>query len=351
MWRRSNGSLNRIVRILAPTFISVTILTAATDRQATAQPDGDFYRGKTINMYIGSAAGDAYDIYSRVAARNLSRFIPGNPTVVPSNMQGAGSLKATNYIFKQAAQDGTAIGMVSQSIAFEQMVGNSAVSFDARKFNWIGRLAPVTQFIVVSRRTPVKTVEDATRHEIVLAATSQRAVTGTAPRLLNRYAGTKFKMVYGYVGMPNLMMAVERGEVDGASATAQFVLHESPELIAQGEIALLVLQAKGRNRMFPNVPAMGEFGRTEEGRQILGLYGSTAELGRSFMAPPNVPDGQLRILRTAFDAMVKDPGFIAELERGKMELDPLSGSNVAKVVESTINVSREIALQVKEAVE
>ena len=179
MWRRSNGRSIRIVRNLALTFISVAVL-AATDRQATAQPDGDFYRGKTINMYIGSAAGDAYDIYSRVAARHLSQFIPGNPTVVPSNMQGAGSLKAANYIFKQAAQDGTAIGMVSQSIAFEQMVGNSAVSFDARKFNWIGRLAPVTQFIVVSRRTPVKTVEDATRYEIVLAATSQRAVTGTA---------------------------------------------------------------------------------------------------------------------------------------------------------------------------
>lgn len=347
---RLNGRLGAVVRQVALAVALAVVALAATDR-ALAESAEAFYRGKTISMYIGYAAGDTYDVYSRLAARHLSRFIPGNPTIVPSNMQGVGSLKAANYMFRQGAQDGTVIGMAGQSIAFEQMVGNPAVSFDARKFSWIGRLVPVIQFIVASQSTSVKRLEDAMERELVMAATSRQAVTGTVPRLLNRFAGTKFKMVYGYPGVNGSLMAVQRGEADAATATAQLVLHRSPELIAQNQIVLLVQYSRDRNRMFPNVPSMGEFGRTEQDRQVLGLYGSTAELGRSIIAPPNVPSGRLQILRAAFDAMVKDPEFIGEAERAKMELDPLGGIEVAKLVASTINVPAEIALQAKEAVQ
>jgi len=344
MWMKSNTAFGC-------SFLAiVAIVGLAAGERVRAESDAGFYRGKTINMYIGYAAGDTYDIYARLAAKHLPRFIPGNPTVVPSNMQGVGSIKAANYIFRQAAQDGTAIGMTGQSIAFEQMVGNVAVSFDVRKFNWIGRLVPVIQFIVAAQSKATR-LEDAMERELVMAATSRQAVTGTVPRLLNRFAGTKFKIVFGYPGVTGSMLALQRGEADAATATAQLVLHRSPELVAKHQIVLLVQYSKSRNHMFPNVPAMGEFGRSEQDRQVLGLYGSTAELGRSILAPPNVPSGRLQILRAAFDAMVKDPEFIGEAERAKMELDPLSGIEVAKLVESTIDVPAETTRQAKEAVQ
>src|SRR4029079_15835448 len=156
---------------------------------------------------------------------------------------------------------------------------------------------------------------------------------------------------FGYPGVTGSMLALQRGEADAATATAQLVLHRSPELVAKHQIVLLVQYSKSRNHMFPNVPAMGEFGRSEQDRQVLGLYGSTAELGRSILAPPNVPSGRLQLLRAAFDAMVKDPDFVGEAERAKMELDPLSGIEVAKLVESTIDVPAETTRQAKEAVQ
>lgn len=347
--------MTKCIRHVAWFAGTASLVTGMILAPALAQPASDaveaFYRGKTINMYIGFTAGDTYDIYSRIAARHLSRFIPGSPAVVPTNMPGVGSLKAANYLFSQAPQDGTAIGMAGQAIAFEQMVKNSAVSFDARQFNWIGRIVPVIQFIASWHTTPVRTIQDAMEKEIVLAATSAGAVTGTVPRLLNRLAGTRFKIVYGYPGMSGTMIAMERGEAGAATATGQLVLYGRPDLISKNLLSLLVQYSKSRNHLFPNIPAMGEFGRTDDEKRILQLYGSTAELGRAITAPPNVPADRVNVLRAAFDKMMKDPEFLGETQRAKMELDPMSGSELVKIVEDTINVPPALAQAARLAVQ
>lgn len=340
-----------VVARAVPIGIAVLMLACLDGPARSQSGEAAFYQGKTISMAIGFTAGDTYDIYSRIAVRHLPRFIPGNPAIVASNMPGVGSLKAANYLFTQAPQDGTAIGMTGQAIAFEQMVKNPAVSFDARKFNWIGRIVPVIQFIAAWRTTPVKTIEDAMQQEIVLAATSAGAVTGTVPRLLNRLAGTKFKIIYGYAGMTGTMLAMERGEAGAATATGQLVLYGRPELLSKNLLSLLVQYSKARNHMFPNIPAMGEFGRSEVEKRILQLYGSTAELGRAIVAPPNVPAERIQILRTAFDRMMKDPEFLAEALKAKMELDPLDGAAVARIVADTINVAPALAEEARLAVQ
>lgn len=311
----------------------------------------DFYKGKTIDFYIGFNAGDTYDIYSRLAAQHLGRFLPGNPAIVPRNMPGAGSLKVANYMYAQGAKDGTAIGMTGQAVAFEQMVKNPAVQYDARQLTWIGRMAPVIQFIAAWHNSGVKSIDDVMAKETLLAATSPTGVTGTAPRLLNKLGGTKFKIIHGYQGVTGTTLAAERGETQAGTVTAQTLLYGRPEFLTTPLVYVLVQYSKGRSHLFPNIPAMGEFGRTPEEKEILQLYGSTAELGRAIMAPPGVPAERAKALRDAFNAMMKDPQFLADAQKSKMELDPLDAAGLQKIVDDTINVSAEMSKAVAKAIE
>lgn len=316
---------------------------------AWAQSPEAFYKGKNIDFIVGYAAGDTYDIYSRLAARHMSKYLPGNPTLIVRNMQGVASLKAANYMYAQAAQDGTSIGMVGQGVGLDQVVGNPAVQFDARKFNWIGRMVPVIQFIVAWHDAPAKTLEDVMKQEVVVGATSPTGATGTVPRLLNRLAGTKFKIIHGYPGVSGLMLAMERGETQAATASAQMLLFSKPELLAKPLVSVLVQYSKERSHLFPNVPALGEFGRSDDEKHILQLYGATTELGRAVLAPPNVPADRVKTLRTGFDAMMKDAAFLEEAKKASLEVDALDGEGVAKIVHETLDVTPDFAKRVATA--
>lgn len=315
-----------------------------------ASAQSGFYNGKTVDLIIGFNAGDTYDLYSRLAAAHLGQHLPGKPTIVPRNMPGAGSIKAANYIYTQAAKDGTAIGMTGQATAFDQMVKYPGVMYDVRKFNWIGRLTPVIEFAVTWHTVPVKTLEDAMKREVVLAATSPNGVTATAPRLLNRLAGTKFKIVTGYKGVTGTMLAMEQGESEAGTATSQMLIYGRPELLKTPLVSVLVSYSNERGKLFPKIPAMGEFGRTPDEKKILQLYGSTADLGRSLMASPGVPADRVKMLRDAFTAMMKDPGFLADAKKAKMEIDPLDGAGLAKIANDTVNVSPELSAKVAKAI-
>ena len=305
---------------------------------ASAQSPEAFYKGKNIDLIVGYAAGDTYDIYARLAARHLSRYIPGAPTVGVRNMQGVGGLKAANYMYSQAPQDGSSIAMVGQGVALDQLVENTAVQFDARQFNWVGRMVPVIQF-VVWHTSPVKTLQDAMKEEVVIAATSPTGATGTVPRLLNRLAGTKFKIIHGYPGISGLMLAMERGETQAASASAQMLLFSKPELLAKPLVSVLVQYSKSRSALFPDVPALGEFGKTEDDKHILALYGATTDLGRAMLAPPKVPTDRMKALRAGFDGMMKDTAFLDEAKKASLEVDPLDGEGVAKIIHETLDVT------------
>jgi tripartite-type tricarboxylate transporter receptor subunit TctC len=322
------------------------VLIGAAAHCETAE---EFFRNKQISLIIGYNPGGTYDLYSRLAATLLPRYIPGNPTIVPKNMPGVGSVKAANYLFGQAPKDGLTIGMIGQQLALTQALRDPTVEYDMRQFNWLGRFTPVVEVTVVWHTSPVKTIEDASKREATLAATSAGSTSDSMPGLMNRLAGTRFKIIKGYPGTSGSILAMERGETEGAHATVENLLFGKADWLREKTISVLVQYAQERHPAFPNVPAMVEFGRTTEDKQVLALFGSTAEIGRSLMTPPGIPADRLAILRNAFAAMVADPAFKAEIEKRNMEFGPMSGEELQKRIADTLDVpptvvSRAIAL-------
>jgi tripartite-type tricarboxylate transporter receptor subunit TctC len=340
--------LSSALRVIAVPCLIAASLAAAP---AGAQSAAEFFKGKQISFYIGYNPGGTYDVYSRLAAVHLSRHIPGQPTIVPKNMPGVASLKAASYLYSQAPRDGTAIGMVTQTVALEQLLGNPAVQYDVGKFDWIGRLTTAVEVSVVWHTVPVKTIQDAMTRETLLGATSAGGTSDGMPKLMNKLAGTKFKLVLGYPGTTGAMLAMERGEVEGSHATVENLVIGKPDWLRDNMVSVLVQYSTERHRALPNVPAMVELGKTPEDKQILTLFGDTAEIGRAILLPPDVPKDRTALLRQSFDAMVADKAFVAEMEQRKMEFEPLSGEELQRRIQASLNLSPaliEKAKQVRE---
>jgi tripartite-type tricarboxylate transporter receptor subunit TctC len=323
---------------------------AMASTPAMAQDAGAFFRGKQISLVVGYNSGGSYDLYASLAANALPRFIPGNPTIIVKHMPGVGGLKAANYLAQQGSRDGLTLGVVSQAAALRQVIGEAGVEYDARRLNWIGRLAPSVEVTLVWRTSPVRTLADAALHETVLAATSAGSTTDFLPRLMNEFAGTKFKIVKGYPGTSGASLAMERGEVDGAHETIDTLLFSRPEWLRDKTVSVLVQYAQRRHPALPDVPAMVEVGANDEQRQILNLFGSTADVGRALVAPPDLPADRLETLRRGFDAMVADPGFRAEVAKRNLDLLPLSGEALQALIIGAMNVPPEVVAKAKTAI-
>lgn len=298
----------------------------------------EFFKGKQISLIVGYNPGGTYDLYSRLAASVLPRYIPGNPAIVPRNMPGVASVKAANYLHNQAPKDGLTIGMVGQQLALTQALRDPAVEYDMRAFNWLGRFTPVVEVTIVWHTVPVKTIEDAMTRETTLAATSAGSTSDSMPLLMNKLAGTKFKIVRGYPGTTGSILAMERGETEGAHATLENLLFGKADWLRDRTISVLVQYAQARHPAFPNVPAMVEFGKSGEDKQVLALYGSTADIGRALMTPPGIPADRLAVLRRAFSAMLADPAFKAELEKRNMEFGPMRGEELQNLIRATLDI-------------
>jgi tripartite-type tricarboxylate transporter receptor subunit TctC len=326
---------------VAAAFLSIVGSSAA------AQPAEQFFKGKVINLYIGFASGGTYDYYSRLFARFAGKHIPGNPTIVPQNMPGAGSFQAANFLYAVAPKDGTAMAMISQVSAIEEALQSPGIQFKTAEFNWIGRMSNILEVHFTWKTSKVKTIQDAREHEAPLAGTGVGSPSEGYPKLLNALAGTKFKVISGYPGSTQGMMAMERGEVDGALTSWHTLNRTKADWLRNRDINLLVQYAPSRHSELPDVPAVVELGKTPEANQILGFYSSSAELGRSVVAPPGVPGDRVRVLRAAFDAMLKDPEFRTEIDKSQLEFQPASGDEVQKLVGDTANVAKDIAEQTK----
>ena len=331
-------------------WISAAAIAVALSSSANAQSGGGFYADKQIGIYVGFAAGETYDLYARVAAAYLPRYIPGRPTIITHNMPGIGGLKVANYLATQAAKDGTAIGMSTQSVALEQALKNPAVQYDVRTLKWIGRMAPIVQFIVASREAQVKTFEDVRHKEVILSATSPSGMTYVIPQVLNRLAGAQFKIVSGYNGSSGALLALERGEVQAATMTYTNIFVEKPDWLASGQVVPLISNIDKRYDRLPNVANLVEVGLTPENRKILLLYSSVATLGRAFAAPPEIPADRLQVLRTAFDKMAADPEVQDELKkRNLLEFDPVSGAEMERLIAETLDIPADALVRASEA--
>jgi tripartite-type tricarboxylate transporter receptor subunit TctC len=309
------------------------------------------FAGKTVSVTIGFGPGGSYDFYGHLVARHLGRFIPGRPTVVAENMPGAGSFKAANYIFNVAPKDGTALGIVTQTLALEEALGSPGVMYRAADFTWIGRATSIVEIEVAWHTSKVKSMADTLRLETPVAGTGSGSPSEGYPKLLNATAGTKFKVITGYTSSTDALLAVERGEVDGASTSWNTVKREKRDWLAEKTITILVQYTLERSPDLPDVPAVVELGRTPDDKETLAFYTASAEIGRSFLAPPGLPPERTRILRDAFDQMLKDKDFLADIEKTGVELNPASGAELEALIKTTAAAPKAIVERAKKALE
>jgi tripartite-type tricarboxylate transporter receptor subunit TctC len=314
---------------------------ALSAQLAVAQP-ADFFKGKTVNIYIGFAPGGTYDYYGRVVARFLGKHIPGEPTVVAHTMPGSGSFRAANFLYSAAPRDGTAMGVVTQTLALEEALRSPGAQYKAAEFNWIGRMTAIMEVYFTWKTSKAKTIADAREHEIPMAGTGSGSPSEGYPKLLNALSGTKFKIISGYPGSTQGMLAMERGEVDGGLTSWNTLKRTKQSWITNRDINLLVQFATTRHLELPNVPTALETASTPEGREALAFYISGALLGRSLLAPPGIPADRVKALRTAFVAMLKDREFLAEIERTGQEFQPASGEEVQKLIQAAAGAPRPV---------
>jgi tripartite-type tricarboxylate transporter receptor subunit TctC len=336
-------SRRRVHRTLALTLL----LLAA--KQAAAEPVEQFFARRTVTIVIGYTAGGSYDLYGRMVARHLGKHISGQPTVIAQNMPGAGSLKAANYLYELAPKDGTALGVIVESAALEQALANPAVQYDAGKFTYVGRVATSNNIFMQWHTARVQSLDDAKRMETSLAGTGPGSIAETVPRLLNATIGTKFKLISGYPASSEAMLAMERGEVDGASSSWAAVKVGKQAWLRENKIRIILQTTPERIAELPHTPSLGEIGDTPEDKQVFALYASGSAIGRSLLAPPGIPAERAQALRTAFQAMVKDPDFVAEIQRLSVDLDPLPGEQLERLVAQTLSIPAAVRARAKAA--
>jgi tripartite-type tricarboxylate transporter receptor subunit TctC len=333
--------LDRIYRVGRLSIVMIGIGTAVT-QAAKADPVADFYRGKNVNVLIGVAVGGEYDLHARLVARHIGKYIPGSPAVVPQNMTGAGGLKMANYLFEVAARDGTNIGMLANTFPAMQAAGVKGVMFDADKFAWIGSICPTIETMTVWKTTGVQTFEEARQKEIIVGATGRGAITYMFPAILNEFAGTKFKIVTGYPGGSDINLAMERGEVGARNNTWSSWKVTKPEWLRNKDIHILV-QAGPRAKDLPNVPSIEDVVPDADNRRIVELLVSGTKLGRPLAATPSVPEVRIKALRDAFDAVMKDPEFLKEALASNIEVDPVRGIEMQKIVKDVLSTPKHLA--------
>jgi tripartite-type tricarboxylate transporter receptor subunit TctC len=310
----------------------VLLLLLFSTNAGGAEPAEQFFARRTVTIVIGYTVGGSYDLYGRMVARHLGKHVPGQPTVIAQNMPGAGSLKAANYLYELAPKDGTALGMIVESAALEQALANPAVQYDAGKFTYLGRVATSNNIFMQWHTARVQSLEDAKRMETSLAGTGPGSIAETVPRLLNAVIGTKFKLISGYPASSEAMLAMERGEVDGASSSWAAVKVGKQAWLRENKIRIILQTTPERISELPHTPSLGEIGDTPEDKQVFALYASGSAIGRSLLGPPGIPAERAQALRTAFQAMAKDPDFVAEIQRLSVELDPLPGEQLERLV-------------------
>lgn len=329
-------------------FIGLAILIGATE--AGADSNADFYQDKTISVTIGYEAGGGYDQYARLFARYAGRHIPGEPSLVPRNMPGGGSLRAANYLFNAAPRDGTVLGMFGQNLPMYQATSGENVEYDARRFNWIGNMGAEVNVITAWHTAGIQTIQDVMERELPVGATGVSSTSVLFPTLMNNVLGTKFRIITGYPGGQSISLAIERGEVGGRGSESWSALHSlHKDWLEQKKIYVLVQIGLRREPAISHVPLMTELAKSDEDRQILELFSSATAIGRPIVAPPDVPEDRISILRKAFDALMQQKDFRTEADKARIEINPVSGEELQQIVAKIVNAPKEVIAKAKEA--
>ncbi len=316
-------------------YLCAMLACAGWASSVRAQGAVDFYKGRTIQFFVGYEAGSGYDLYARLMARHYGAQIPGQPNVIVQNMPGAGSIKAANYLYEVAPRDGTQIGMIGRGTPMTPLLGGKGATFkDETSFTWIGSMNNEVSVCVAWEGSGVKTIQDAMERELTTSATSLGADDTTVfPSVLNAMIGTKFKYITGYPGGAAMNLAMERGEAQGRCGWSwSSVKSTQPDWLKDGKITLLLQLSLEKHPDLPNVPAIMDFAKNDEQRRVLEVIFARQVMGRPVLAPPQMPAERTKILRRAFDATMKDPAFVADADKGQWEITPVTGEEIEKLM-------------------
>ena len=316
---------------------------------ARAESAADFYKGKTVEMYIGYSSGGGYDIYARLLARFMGHYIPGSPTIVVKNMPGAGSLVLANWLYNVGPKDGTVFGIIGRGTAFDPMLGSTKAKFDGTKFTWVGSMNDEVSVCVAWHTTGIKTLDDAKKKELTVGGTGAAADTDQFPKVLNGVLGTRFKVVTGYPGGNDVNLAMERGEVGGRCGWSwSSVVATHMSWIKEKKAYNLVQLALAKHPDLPDVPLVMDLAKSKEQTQMLKLVFARQPMGRPFLAPPGIPADRVAAMRKAFMDTLKDKEFLAEAKKAKLEINAVSGEKVQDIVHDVYQTPKAIADKVAE---
>src|SRR5258705_9201720 len=339
---REEAVMLAVVRLVA-----LVVLCAMAGRAALAQTETDFFRNKPIKLTITFEPGGSYDLYARLAATHLPKHLPGQPAMTVQYHPGAGGLVGILHFAEKAAQDGSELAILPRDVAINQRLRPETAKYDARRFNWIGTLATYPGVMFIAARTGVKTAENLRRISVVAGSWGPTSETFITPTLLNALADTRFKILTGYRGGPDVDLAVERGEADGRMASWTLLKTQRAQWLRDRFVVIPFQAGVTSHPELADVPLIGTLAKTEEGRRIFEFQNSDAGIGWSVVAPPNVPPERVALLRRAFDAMAADPEFRADARKRGLDVTPASGEALTRIVERTIATPAEALVTLK----
>ena len=319
---------------------------------AGADSVSDFFGGKTLSLITGFPPGGGYDTYIRVLARHYGKFIPGHPSMIPSNMPGAGSLTAANYTYAKAVNDGTVLAMFASSAVMEPMLGNKAATFDAAKFSWIGSMSQqVTYCGVWQSPKAAKSFDEMMTKPTIFGAGAPAATTFQHPTILKNVLGANVQVISGYPGSRELNLAMHRGEVDGVcSLDASSIRSQWPDDVSSGRLKLVIQMGNKKSEEFGNIPSVFDYAKTDEQRAVFEVLFKQLLLGRPLAGPPGIAPDRLRALRAALTATMKDSEFLADAAKVGLEIDPATSEEVDELLKRYAAYPPEIFRKAQEAI-
>lgn len=330
---------------------AIAVLFSAYGVAATsagAQTPAEFFAGKTITITAATGAGATYGVHGRLLAETMKKYIPGNPNIIMQFMPGGGGAKMANYMYNVAPRDGTHIGFPLKYIAVNQALGRSGLKYDAAKFGYLGSLGPINSVVALLKdKAPVDTLAGAKSREVIMASTGKSSETFITPTLMNNLLGTKFKVVTGYRGMKGVELAMAKGEAHGRAGSWDSLKAGQPEWISQKKVSLIALSGLARNWDLPDVPTLIELASKPEDKDTLRFFGNGNAVGWLFITPPEVPADRVAALREAFDKTMKDPAYVAAVSGRKLDLKPVSGEQVTKLINQTLAVTPEQLVRIR----
>ena len=325
---------------------------AALPQPVQAESVADFYKGKTITLYIGYSAGGGYDTYARTIGRVIGRHIPGNPKVIAKNKPGAGSLKLTNELYNSLPKDGTVIGTFGRGMVMEPLFGNKKARFDPSKFTWLGSANNEVSVCIAWHESPIQTLNDFLTMPMIVGGTGPGADTDVFPKVLNNIIGTKLRLVTGYPGGNDINLAIERGEVQGRCGYSWSSLKSRfPKWLTGKKVQILLQMSTAKHPDLPDVPFVMDLAKTDRDRKVLELIFARQAWGRPFVAPPGVPADRAKALQAAFMATMKDADFLADAKKQKLEIAPISGEKINQLIAALYASPKDLVEAAKEAAE